>query len=234
MTVFKRRDWEYFLEPSCETVQILAIEDKSMLGRYCMELLAQAEGESGEFCLLKDFAVEQTIAKNISIVTDITGLNINTKKMQTALVKKCSELAVNPEFEERLRKVSQSLHSFCTDVCQDVGYSVELDEDIDNAALFKLFSLSLKRRFESLLDKLVEYVNITAEFLQTRIYVFLFLSKFLSTEELEQFVKHCQYQELSLILIEEAWPTFLKDSNITHKGLIIDKEGFEIPKNGNK
>lgn len=231
--IFKNKEWENFFELDVQKINILAVEDKTILWEYCIELIKQSKGEAGNFCLLKNFE-EQSIAKLCCVETDIFGLNLNSKKMQMALIKKCVELSTNPEFEERLRNISCELYDFCMSVCQDVGYSIEIEEDIDVSGLFKLFSLSLKDSFNSLLEKLIEYVNITSEFLKINIYVFLFLSKLLSSVELNKFFEHCKYQGLNLILIEEAFPNFLENNTFEYQSLIIDSDGFEIIKNCSK
>ena len=233
MTRFKHASWETHFDLDTQKISVLAVENPSMLWKYCIELIAQSGGETGEFCLTKNLT-EQAFDKLCNVETNIPGLSLNTKKLQIALIKKCTELSLSPEFEEQLRKISLTLYSFCKNVCQDVGYSIELDESIDVPGLFKLFSLSLKETFGSLLEKLVEYVNAVAEFLKPKICIFVFLTKFLSTEELYHFFEHCRYQGISLILVEESFPQFFENEKIPYQGLIIDNDGFEITKNPSK
>ena len=229
MIVFKHTAWEKYFVLDAQKISVLAVENPATLFCYCKDLIGQASGEGGEFRILKNFA-EQAFDKNCVVETNVPGITLNTKKLQTALVKKCTELALSPEFELRLGKLSASLYDFCRSVCQDTGYSIELDEDIDTPGLFKLFSLSLKESFKSLLEKLIEYVNVNAEFLKVKIYVFLFLTKFLSSREVAQFFEHCRYQGISLILVEESFPKFFDNDKIPYQGLIVDSDGFEITK----
>ncbi|MCL2062403.1 MAG: type II-A CRISPR-associated protein Csn2 [Firmicutes bacterium] len=230
MLLFKHASWEKHFQLDGQKISVLAVENPSTLWKYCTELIGQSNGEAGDFSILKNYS-EQVFDKLCSVETNIPGLTLNSKKLQTALIKKCSELSVTPEFEEQLRKVSLSLYEFCKTVCQDVGYSIELHESIDTAGLFKLFSLSLKETFGSLLEKLIEYVQVNAEFLKTKIFIFLFLSKFLSREEIKKFFEHCRFQGISLILIEESFPQLFNTQEIPNQGLIIDYDGFEITKN---
>ena len=229
MVVFKHATWENRFDLDAQKLSVLVVENPALLWKYCIELLSQSNGQAGEFCILKDF-VEQPFDKLCNIETSIANLSLNTKKLQTALVKRCVELSTSPEFELNLRRTSAQLYEFCKLVCQDVGYSVELNEDIDTAGLFKLFSLSLKESFDSLLEKLIEYVNVNAEFLRIKNYVFLFLTKFLSYEDLCKFFEHCRYQGISIILIEESFPNFFESGDIHYQGLIIDLDGVEITK----
>jgi len=229
MLIFKHASWDNQFKLDAQKLSVLAVENPATLWDYCIELLTQSNGQAGEFCILKDFA-EQPFDKLCNIETDIAGLSLNTKKLQTALIKKCVELSTSPEFEQGLRKNSLLLYEFCKSVCQDVGYSIELNEDIDIAGLFKLFSLSLKDSFNSLLEKLIEYVNVNTEFLKTKIYILLFLTKFLSYDDLRKFFEHCRYQGISIILIEESLSDFFESGDIPYQGLIIDLDGCEITK----
>ena len=228
MIRFKHTSWEEHFELNAQKISILAVENTATLWSYCKDLIGSANGEGGDFCVLKDFT-EQPFEKLCVIETNLPGLSLNTKKLHAVLMKKCIELSESPEFEEQLRKISLSLYSFCKKICQDVGYSTELNENIDTGGLFKLFSLSLKENFNSLLEKLIEYVNVNTEFLKTKVYIFLFLTKFLTVEEIKQFFEHCRYQDVSLLLIEESFPQFLKQE-VPYQGLIIDCDGFEITK----
>ena len=230
MITFKHASWEHVFELTPHKLSILAAEESGTLWKYCVELLAQAEGEAGNFGVWKDYK-EQSFEKLCSVETNLAGLTLNTKKLQTALVKKCAERAGSIEWEETLRKTSLALYRFCKDVCQDVGYSTELDENIDVAGLFKLHSLSFKEEFPTLLEKLVEYVNISVEFTKTKIFIFLFLTKFLTQQELNAFFSHCKYQGVSLLLLEKTMPPSESFREIACQGLIIDKDNCEIPLN---
>jgi len=229
MLVFKHATWENRFDLDAQKLSVLVVENPAMLWKYCAELLTQSEGQAGEFCILKNFA-EQPFDKSCHVEVNIAGLNLNTKKLQTALIKKCVELSISPEFEQDLRRNSVQLYEFCKLVCQDIGYSIELNEDVDTAGLFKLFPLSLRESFDSLLEKLIEYVNVNAEFLKVKIFVFLFLTKFLSYNDLCKFFEHCRYQEISIISIEESLPKFFESGDIPCQGLIVDSDCIEITK----
>jgi len=231
LITFKHKNWENSLEISPENISIVAVESPKRLWEYCNDLINQTSGESGGFLVFKSYQ-EQPFDKFISAEISVPSLTLNTKKLQTALIKKCAELSVSPDYEERLRTVSLRLFNFCKEVCQDIGYTTELSEDIDLPALFKLFSLGFKEEYISFSEKLVEYVNACTEFLKPRIFVFLFLTKFLTIEELSAFCEHCRYQGISLILIEDSFPQGLSESiNVLYKGIIIDKDDCEILKN---
>ena len=229
MTTFKHSSWEKHFVLSPQKISVLAIENKTDLWKCTIELLNQSEGESGAFCIAKDYSA-QSLNKMCIVEANVATLSINTKKIQTVLIKKCVENSSSPEFEEQLRKISFNLYSFCKSVCQDTGYSIELDEEIDVAGLFKLFSLSLKENYKTLLEKLIEYVNVNTEFFKTKIFIFLFLTKFLPQTELQVFFEHCRYQDISLVLIEESFPNVLLGEKIPYYGLIIDEDRFEIEK----
>jgi len=228
MITFKHNSWEKNFVIVPHKISVLAVEQSHLLWKYCRNLIGQAEGEIGDFCVSKDY-MEIAFDKMCSVEINLAGLELNTKKLQTALVKRCAEEAVgSPESEEKFRKISLELYNFCKNICQDTGYSVELSEEIDTSALFKLFSISFKEEFDSILDMLVEYVNINIEFTGARIFIFLFLTKLLTFEELKKFFKHCEFQGISLLMLEEELPEYLVKNDIPYQGLIIDKDECEI------
>ncbi|MDR3021726.1 MAG: type II-A CRISPR-associated protein Csn2 [Clostridiales bacterium] len=224
---FKYLDWELKFELKPSQICMIAVESPTILYNYVQMLSQQSEGKDGKFALFKDLK-ELSIEKCCTIEFNLSGFVINSKKLQTALIKKCTSVANGPEFERELQELSQGLFTFTSNVALDTGYSVVLEQDIDVAGIFKLYDLKLKENHTSFLFKLIEYVNVNVEFLKTNIFIFLFLTKFLSKQDLQLFFSHCSSNDISLVIIEERLDDDLKQFNIPLEAIIIDRDNFEL------
>ncbi|MCL2522855.1 MAG: type II-A CRISPR-associated protein Csn2 [Erysipelotrichales bacterium] len=227
---FKHLYWDKHYSITSQEVFIIAIENSLTLWSYCTSLVAQSNGEVGFFSINKKMT-ELSFDKMCNVETNVPGISLNTKKIQTALIKKCVEFSARPEFDESLRNVSEILSNFCKGICQDIGYPIALEDDFDVAGVFKLFSITLRENYDSLLEKLIEYVNINIEFSKTKVFIFLFLSKFLEAKEMEMFFEHCRFLDVSIILLEDIIPVYFAENNIPSQEIIIDKDNFIIEKN---
>jgi CRISPR type II-A-associated protein Csn2 len=230
MLNFKHNDWENGLTLTCDVVSVLIIENKQKFWQYLQELIRASEGEPTDFVLYNEKYDNQSIAKYCVTETNLAGLTLNSKRLTTALYKKCGGLATEPENEYQFRKQIKALYDTCKQISLDMGYDVTLSEDFEPADVFKLFALEIKENYKSILEKLTAYVNINIELLKTKVFVILFLEKFLNDEELKRFVEHCETQEVSLLLIEDSLPkeNYLKE--IPCRIFIIDDDDCEILK----
>jgi len=224
---FKHLYWEKHYTLSPQEALVVAVENPLTLWNYCTSLIAQTNGEAGFFSLSKNLA-ELSFDKICNVETNIPGFILNTKKIQTALIKKCAEFSSRPEFEETLRSISNSLIDFCRNVCRDIGHSISIDDDFDVTGLFKLFSVTLREAYDSLLDKLIEYININVEFSKTKVFFFLFLTKFLNQKEIEMFFEHCRFSDVAVVFLEDCYPNNFSDINIPYQCVIIDKDNCLI------
>ncbi|MDR2091030.1 MAG: type II-A CRISPR-associated protein Csn2 [Clostridiales bacterium] len=228
MFLFKHNDWENTPEVFSGRATVVSIENKGKLWSYLSELTEACEGGESGFLLTDKKYEKQSIQKFCRIETNLPGLTLNSKKLITALYKKYGAITAEPEYEYEFKSKVEELYCFCKKISTDVGYDVVLNEDCDAGGVFKLFSLELKENYKRLLEKLTAYVNACAELLKTKIFIFLFLTKFLSNEELKLFLKHCEIQDVSLILIEDGSVNIKTIENIEIQELIIDSDLCEI------
>jgi CRISPR type II-A-associated protein Csn2 len=211
---------------SLERVAILVIENPRKLWLYSEELLRASEGEETDFILVDEKYNAVSFEKELLIETSIPKLHLNSKKLTNALYKKCTARANEPEYEMNIQKLIAKLYILCKEISLSIGFDTMLKEDCEIIDVFKLFSLSVNEQYPTLLEKLIAYVDICVELLNTKIMVFLFLLKFLEEDELDKFLHHCECCGISILLIEDKWSE--KAENLKLRGVIIDNDLCEI------
>lgn len=233
MLTFKHNSLEECIVLSPDKLSFLVVENKHKLWECLNELSMSAEGEPTDFILFNEKFESVAISKSCVFETNLATLTINSKKLTTALYKKCGVLAVEPENEYQFRKKINELYNLCKEISLDVGYDVVLREDFEPANVFKLFALEIKEEYRSILEKLIAYVNVNIELLKTKVFIFLFLTKFLNSAELKVFLKHCEMQGVAILLIEDCVSNDEYLENIDYQMLVIDEDLCEIWKRQN-
>lgn len=225
---FKHSNFENFIELNCDKVNFLIIENKHKLWRYLSELNNAIDGEITDFILVDDKFNDQQISKNCVLETDLVKLTMNSKKITTSLFKKSSALMFDIENEFEFKSLMKKLYVFCHRIGVDVGYDVVLDEDYDPIKVLKLFAMQIKEKYDTILEKLIVYINLHIELLGIKIFIFSFLTKFLAKEEMIQLFKHCELCEVSMLIIEDKMLSdeYLKD--FKSDVLVIDNDLCEI------
>jgi len=228
----KRNEWENVLKLCPEVVSIIAVENAGLLWSYCNDLRAQSEGGVGEFQLFDNTFKESYIARDLVVEMDITNIVLNNKRLVNAFVKKCSMELVRHKFQQRFSDVTALIYQLCKDIADEVGfgYGTVLNPEIDLQGMLKLVDVKFTENHTTLLEKLVEYINICTEFLDVRIFVFLFPSKFLTIEDVSKLQSHCAMQEVSLVFIEDSIKVY-ESSSLNSQAIIIDQDGYELTKN---
>lgn len=227
--IFKRQDWENYLQINVDKLNIIAVENPNKLWEYAQELSGQSCDEVGDFIICKYNWEQLQFNKIVNVEINLGGLALNSKKIQTALLKKTSLLVTNLDNEFEYKDLLHKVYEFCKHTSLDIGYSVELDEDFESSQVFKIFNLRMKENYKSFLDKLMAFIHVNIEFFGVKVFSFLFLCKYLTEEELINFFQFCKYQEVSLILFEDNIPKF-SEKFLDYHALIIDNDLCEIIK----
>lgn len=216
--ILKHTEWENQLNLSSHKTAILCVENKQKLYTYTTGLMLACSGEENNWSLITHNFKQLSFEKTCVIVTDLIELNLNSKKLINALYKKCADSASTPEYEYEFKDNICGLFSLCKEISEDIGYDTKLNDDCELVDVFKLFKLEVKENYSTLVEKLIAFVNVNIELLKSKVFIFLFLSKFLNEIQLKQFLQHCLLQEVSVCLLEESLPN------------IVDKHDFNILK----
>ena len=232
---FKHKSWENFLELRKDIINVVAIENVSELWRTCQELQNQSDGGEGGFHLFDDFFKEYNIIKEMLIELNMTNIVINNKRLINALLKKCTAEIVGYKYQEIFLELTNQFHELCKNISEDIGLGcrTELNPEIDPQVIFKLFDIKFSEDQTGLLERLIDKINLSIDFLNISIFIYLFPSKFLNLDEIRQLHEHCSANACSLIFIEDCTSP-LKLSNLPYQAIVIDEDGFELIENINE
>ena len=207
-------------------INVLVIENGKTLYELTYELLNQINGEDGDWVLsdenkLKDLDLEKTFY----FITEPFTLDFNNKKIQNKLLAKLKEIAVDEEHYSLTNDIIGQNVVYIEKILEKVDYSLEYNTLPDINSFIKIFDIKLQPDYNSVLEKILEYLKVINRFLNINSFAFLNLKSYLTDEELELFYKDCFYSKYNLLLIES---TVREHRFCCEKYRIIDKDLCEL------
>lgn len=207
---------------------LLCIENPNEFYRVVTELVSAFNGEKSEFTFWEND--KQINADSVGeILTELFTFDLTDKKTVSLLHKKLqqnfSQSALLFEFE----KVKAEAEKFLVAVCEEENFSLEYGE-IQFDTLLKACAVKPEKTYDTLLEKIVCFINIYIELKGCYVFAFVGLKSVLDDEELKLLYKHCQLHKVSLLLIENSAHRALTDNE---RAIIITQDLCEIIENFN-
>lgn len=157
-------------------------------------------------------------------------INFSGKKIVNLLYKKLQQIYFNGENIVKFNEINASVGKFLQDLFMSVDLSIDYDE-LGFEELLKSCCVKPSETYESLLEKIICYINIFVELKNINVFVFVNLKSVFSDEDLAALYRHCALQKVSLLLVEsENGRPFLEDE----RGIIITEDLCEIVANMKK
>ncbi len=206
--------------------QLLIVENPREFYRFAAALDAEISGEEGEFFFLRD---EKPVSaeKEGCIIPDVLHFDLNDKKLSNLLMKRLADLCRFGESQYRLSAINTQIGGFFYDLFASLPFSLSFDEvAIEN--LLKCASVRFERTYETLIEKIICYINAMVELKRCRFFVFVNLKSVLSDEDLSALYHHCNLEKLGLLLLEGGK---LRPLLPEEKAVIITEDLCEILEN---
>lgn len=203
----------------------LVIENPAEYYRTVAALLASFEGEDSEFTFWDD-AKEFKPSEKGEAVCNLFSFGSADKKIISLLYKRLYAEFLAGDFLLAYNELGAAAERFLLSLFEktDIPLTYEVPSPEE---FFKFYSVKPVKDEESLLEKLISYVNVFAELKNVSFLVFVGLKAVLSVEDLERFYRHCELYKVSLMLIESERKKSLKEE----RTIIITEDLCEIVEN---
>ena len=196
----KHFELENIIDFDKSKIYSLQFEDVKYLFKMVNELVSQEGGGDGEFVLSENLKPLK-IDKNIFVFTDYFNIDFNTKQVLNVVVRRLSELSVNSEYKSDFMAIKQKVNDYLKELLFDFDLPVIYDE-FDEDALLKAINVHLNYSKKSLLEMILDYMEVLFQNLKISVFVFVNLKPLLNANEYELLCKHTLYNDIKVIFID--------------------------------
>lgn len=207
-----------------EMINILIIENQKFLTQLIEDIINQTNGENGDFVLSEDF-IPLDIQKHLEIIIDFFNLDINNKKVLTAIYNKIKKIAYDDENYIKTENFKTEAFNYIETLINQTEYPLILDVQFDISGLLKLFDVKIEINSNTFLEKIIDYMSVLYEFLNRKCIVFVNLMSYLDISEIELLYKEIQYKKYNVLFIENSFKTKIGEYENIY---IIDEDMCEI------
>lgn len=179
---------------------ILVIKNKKYLYLLVNSLLNE-DIENKYLLIIDDNNKQQNNDDFIEFIPSIFLLNFNSKKNLTIINKQ-----IKNQYKTRIKETIEIIYTYLLDLQKNIciDFDIELISNIDliEDDILKLINFEIKDKYDSILDKIINYMKIINQLRKIKIFIFLNLSIYLNKEEIKLLLKESKYYDFKIILIE--------------------------------
>lgn len=179
---------------------ILVIKNKKYLYLLVNSLLNE-DIDNKYLLIIDDNNKQQNNDDYIEFIPSIFLLNFNSKKNLTIINKQ-----IKNQYKTSIKETIEIIYTYLLDLQKNIciDFDIELISNIDliEDDILKLINFEIKDKYDSILDKIINYMKIINQLRKIKIFIFLNLSIYLNKEEIKLLLKESKYYDFKIILIE--------------------------------
>ena len=199
-------------------ISVWVIESRQLLSKFVKELIDQTEGEEGGFILLEGNELIR-IKDSVNMITDYFSVPINSKKIKSKMAKLLEEIAEEELYCET-SELKSHIQQYIMLLTERTNLNIEYDMDFGIASLFKLLEIRMEENYDSILERLCEYMKLVAELFENQLFVFVNLRQYIEAEDIGALHKFVEYEKINVLMIENQITERRDDEDY----LILDKD----------
>lgn len=214
---------ENSLEIKAKKINTLVIEDRKYFTLFLREIIENINKESETLDLIEDYK-KLDFAKSTEVIFDLFNLDANgaslLKKLYTELEK---DLNSEDMYKKRI-ELEASLSNFIDDLVFRSRFSLSYGE-INYSSLFKSFSVEFDYDKSSLIERLIEYLKVSSDLLNEKLFIIVNLDSFLTDDDLIELANFLCYNEIKVLGLQNS---ITREVNSCDNLRIVDKDLCEI------
>lgn len=179
---------------------LLCIESPKEYFNTVNELMNAFAGNISEYTFW-DGDKQINAEKEGELLTDMFSFGLSDKKIINLLYKRLQSNFNNGQLIFEFQKLRSVSEHFLSNLCETEDFALTYSE-MTFDALLKAVSIRPEENYETLLEKVICYINLFIELKNIRFLAFVGLKSVLSDEDLRLLYRHSKLHKLSLLLVE--------------------------------
>lgn len=208
-----------------DKLNLLVIENKNIFYSFVKELYDLIQGKTNDIVLSKD-NVPVKFSSFADLITQFIPFDINDRKIINKLYDKINKASLEAELITETYNIEMNIQSYIVNLCDSFDFALEFDKNLDIKALLKAVNLKFSENYNSLSEKLIDYMINIRELDGDKLFVFVNLSAYISDDDLQLFLETAVNHRFYMLLIENN--DDIKTKNVSVNKRIIDNDLCEI------
>lgn len=216
-------DISYQIEFKENEYNVLILENPTNFTRFCQGLFEQCSGEEGRFVLSEGEEII-AITKKMYMIVDPFSLEFNQRRILNKLYAILKETAVSDAMYVRTNEMLNKMEHYILELLEQVEYPIIYEEQMDLAGIFKMAEVKVATTYDSLTEKIIDYMKIMNDICGLPICVFVNMKAYFTMEEMIKIYEYADYNKIFILLVENTERQKME----MEKRYICDKDGCEI------
>ena len=161
--------------------------------------------------------------KSGQIIFDLFSLSLKDKKLTSGLYD-CLTSVSDQKYQSEFALIVQQICAYLDHMSAECDLPIEYSENYLLSDLLKSAKVNFSENFDSLLEKVISYIQAIQSFTGIKILVFVNIRGYFDDAEFAELLKHIAYSDISVVCLETVQPQRVGDEKI----LIIDNDMCEI------
>lgn len=212
----------HVIEIEENSISTLVIENPRLFRDFVSGLYQSVEEGETIFVFSEDGKILKP-ADSVSIIQMVYPFSINTKILQSALLKELGKCAIDSRHLERTTYVTSEISKYINELSLEIPYGIT-SGDLSALSLFKAAGVAFDEDEMSLIDKVLAYIRLSRDLLKRRVFILIHARSFFSTEELNELISVCIAEKILLLLLDSNARGMLKFED----RLIVDNDLCEL------
>ena len=206
-----------------EKINVLIVEHQSLLRELIEDLHNQINKEKGDFILSVDDKPTE-IHKYMEIYLDVFALQINKRTLINKLYKSLDVISQNEDLILKTKELYSYIGEYIHGLINETDFELEFLLEYEISRVLKGVDLKFTDSNKSLIEKLIDYMELIYALEGEKCFVFVNLRDFILDNEINEFYKTVLYNKFKILLINA------KDysNSVYEERIIIDEDLCEF------
>lgn len=197
-------EWNFQIQLPEGAVLTLVIENASAFFRYAGELHRQAEGEEGAF-VLSESGSPLKLNKELCFLSDPFAVTLHQRPILNKVYALIQQEVNEGEGQACLSDISRQIHQLLENASASFPFPLQYSDRLECGALLKAMQVTLyQQESSSLLEQFIDYIKITSQLLQMRVFVLHHMQAYLEKSQWAHLQKMAQHTKTTLLFLENS------------------------------